>query len=724
MKEKHSLEANFDAAFTAALAQREKQIQQNYRPIIGIHKWFARRPGTVFRSLLLSEFNGDEPLRTAFWRAHDLNGIIADPFMGGGTTIYEANRLGFSVVGTDINPIAFWIVRQSLAPLDLDAFGERARIVIADVENDVGDLYTTICDTCGEAVIVKYFIWVKTQCCPSCHTQNDLFPGYLLAEAVRHPRHVVACRGCGNLNECDRQPTPTDPVACAECGRPVVVPGVARGNKVACRQCGTQFSYPPRQPTGPPIHRLWAIEYHCSRCKPAHEGRFFKRPEAEDLRRFERAKQTLDEIGASLPIPEDEIRDGDETRRLHRWGYSRFREMFNERQLLGLGLLLRRIMRENKGEIRNALLTVFSDFLRYQNMLCRYDTYALKCQDIFSVHGFPVGLVQCENNLLGIPRVGSGSFRHFVEKYLRAKQYCIAPFETRVKGGRKEIVPIAGERIEARFVKTFPRGKQRQASIGAAAAMKVLLPPDSLDGVFTDPPYFDNVQYAELMDFCYVWLRLALRREFPAFRPSSTRTHAELTGNETMGRGLDNFTEGLSQIFCHYSAALKTGAPFVFTYHHNDPEAYLPLVVAILDAGLDCYATLPVPAEMGASLHIARSKSSVLDSVFVCRKGAATTDSTNVEAHLRIDIEHLVAAGLRISEGDVRCLAAGHIARVAVNRLRATWDPDIPLGRRMLKARELLLLVGQETASVRAAIQFVDELQSVGKEGVARAASL
>src|SRR5215207_3067934 len=110
-----SLEEHFDATFTAALAIREKQIQQNYRPIIGIHKWFARRPGTVFRSLLLSEFNGSEPIRSSFWRSHRFQGVIADPFMGGGTTIYEANRLGFHVVGADINPMAYWIVRQSLA---------------------------------------------------------------------------------------------------------------------------------------------------------------------------------------------------------------------------------------------------------------------------------------------------------------------------------------------------------------------------------------------------------------------------------------------------------------------------------------------------------------------------------------------------------------------------------------------------------------------------------
>jgi adenine-specific DNA methylase len=49
------IERSFDIAFVADLALREKQIQQNYRPIIAVHKWFARRPGTL-RALLLAEF--------------------------------------------------------------------------------------------------------------------------------------------------------------------------------------------------------------------------------------------------------------------------------------------------------------------------------------------------------------------------------------------------------------------------------------------------------------------------------------------------------------------------------------------------------------------------------------------------------------------------------------------------------------------------------------------
>ncbi len=701
-----SLERDFDAAFTTRLALKEKQIQQSYRPVIGIHKWFARRPGTVFRSLLIAEFGEEEPLAEAYWKGHQLRGCIGDPFIGGGTPVFEANRLGFHVVGTDINPMAYWVVRQSLSPLDLPAFEEAAAQLVEEAGAEIGDLYQTKCLKCSKQAQVKYFIWVKTSDCPSCGTSNDLFPGYLLSEDERHPFNVVACAGCGHLNEYTDVPTLAAPAECGECGHRVHVEGNAKRQHVDCRKCCDNFAFKGSGLKTPLRHRLWAMEYHCLSCKPDHEGRFFKSPDKADLDRVKRAQKRLAD-SPDLPIPDDEIPAGDESDRLHRWGFTRYREMFNDRQLLGLGLLLRRIMAVESEPIRHALLTVFSDSLRYQNMLCRYDTYALKCQDIFSVHGFPVGLVQCENNLLGIAGVGSGSFRHFVEKYLRAKQYCEAPFETRQDGKKKVTVPIEGERIAARLVDCFPKGQSPEAFVIAAPAATIPLPVASLDGVFTDPPYYDNVQYAELMDFCFVWLRIGLKAAIPVFERGSTRSPNELTGNDTLGRGMEHFTDGLSCVFRHFAAALKPNAPFVFTYHHNDPTAYLPLVVAILDAGLNCTATLPAAAEMSASLHIAGTGSSILDSVFVCRafrrpkrreqQGAlALGIGRELRDALDADAAVMSLAGLTVSAGDLRCLAAGHAARMVINHLAPMWECDKPLEERMATAKRLLEQAARE----------------------------
>src|SRR5919202_1028063 len=111
------IEKDYDVSFVAGMALREKQIQQSYRPIIAVHKWFARRPGTLFRSLVLSEF-GNRPLSETYFRANDFPGrTIADPFMGGGTPLLEANRVGCDVLGFDINPMAAWVVREEIAHL-------------------------------------------------------------------------------------------------------------------------------------------------------------------------------------------------------------------------------------------------------------------------------------------------------------------------------------------------------------------------------------------------------------------------------------------------------------------------------------------------------------------------------------------------------------------------------------------------------------------------------
>jgi adenine-specific DNA methylase len=102
------------------LAQDETGKRQYYRPVYSLHKWWARRPGTLFRAIILLashpelrgqlfriDAQGNIDTRSQFFIDHDLSDkIIFDPFMGGGTTLIEANRMGAKVIGCDINPVA------------------------------------------------------------------------------------------------------------------------------------------------------------------------------------------------------------------------------------------------------------------------------------------------------------------------------------------------------------------------------------------------------------------------------------------------------------------------------------------------------------------------------------------------------------------------------------------------------------------------------------------
>jgi adenine-specific DNA methylase len=686
------IEKHFDIAFIAELALREKQIQQNYRPVIAVHKWFARRPGTLFRGLLLSEFS-DRPLQEAFFNANDLSGRhVADPFMGGGTPILEANRVGCDVTGFDINPMSYWIVKQEIEHLDLGAYGRAAESLRTTLEKEIGQLYRTRCTLCGSSdAYVKYFLWVKVKPCNECGKDVDLFPSYLLSADSRHPKNVFICSTCGELVETSDRKAPGH---CTHCATELTLNGPAKRRRCQCPACGAENHYPDAD-LGAPSHRLFAMEYHCLKCKPSHTGRFFKKPDEQDMARIADVDRRWSRMRPKY-VPNDEIPSGDETDRLHRWGYTRYSEMFNNRQLLGLELSARIIAKTPNERVRNALATNLSDLLRYQNMLCRYDTKALKSLDIFSVHGFPVGLIQCESNFLGIMEpgrnmcVGSGGWANIIEKFKKAKSYCDHPFEVRYEGRSKKIVPVNGEWIGDHFNGDGSH-HARVVDISCQDAASSKLPDTSLDAVFTDPPYFGNVQYAELMDFCYVWLRKLVGQDSSAFKGASTRSPDELTCNVDMGRGIDHFTEGLSSVFQRMARALKPGSPLAFTYHHNNIEAYYPVAVAILDAGLTCSASLPCPAEMSASIHIKGTGSSIIDTVFVCRKTGVMqrkwmAETPNEVARIVMkDLDQLRAGNVKPTLGDIRCVTYGHLIRLAIWSLRPRWKKDEPTTTRIAR---------------------------------------
>lgn len=698
-----SIEENFSIPFVAELALREKQVQQNYRPIIAVHKWFARRPGTLFRALILAEF-GQGPVEDLFFQANDFpDRRIADPFMGGGTPLIEANRVGCDVLGCDINPMSAWIVREEIEHLDLLAYQEAAAGLLKALRADLHALYLTDCPIYGDKdVPAKTFLWVKEIDCDGCGTAVPLFPGYLLAQDARHPANVLVCSRCGQLNEvADLE----KPGVCFDCRAPLVLGGPARRNRCACMACGHVNSYP-RPETGPPRHRLFAIEYYNPARKARHKGRFFKKPDVRDIARYEEAERRWKAL-TPLFVPKQPILPGDETARLHRWGYKRYADLFNPRQLLGLEHSARLIAAVKHERVRQAFATNLSDLLRYQNMLCRYDTMALKALDVFSVHGFPAGLVQAESNLLGIvnsngTNVGSGGWTNIIEKYARAKRYCDAPFEVRKHGSYKVQIPIEGE-----WIGELQAGRRRRdIAIRCASSDTLDLAPASLDAVFTDPPYFGNVQYGELMDFCYVWLRRLLGEEAEGFARESSRDAGELTVNQTEGRDLDHFTEGLAAVYAAMALALKPGAPLAFTYHHNKLQAYQAVAVAVLDAGLTCSAAIPCPAEMGGSIHIHGTGSSIVDTVFVCRSTGATARQSLSETADQLavlvanELDQLRAASIKPTAGDVRCIVFGHVTRLAIWTLRPAWDAGRPTAEKLYRVAEAMTAFGDLPALI------------------------
>jgi hypothetical protein len=450
--------------------------------------------------------------------------------------------------------------------------------------------------------------------------------------------------------------------------------------------------------------QLIGVEYHCAPCaqRPGASTHTFKSADAQDRERYRDAEARA-AAAPSAYRPDALIPGGGETERLLRWGYNHWSDLFNARQLHGLGVLARRINQEPDGPVRRALQTCFSDGLRYQNMLCRYDRQALKPTDVFAVHGFPVPRVSCEPHLLGVRGVGSGGFRHMLAKYERAKRWCEHPYETVHDGERLRRIPTPPERLAPQLIDRAAqlsdsgRALLVRGSLGAGE-----LPADSVDLVLTDPPYYANVQYAELMEFCYAWLR-RLAPETPYFDVAHAKTEQDAVG-ELGHIGILEFAARLSEVYVAAAAALKPGGAFAFTYHHNELEAYAPLVVACLDAGLTPTALFACASEMRASTHIHGRNAATADAVFVLRKAPVTVTVTDFTA---IDVDAFVAqrhaalsgAGLQPTAADAACLRfAVHAAR-AMTRLAPDWDAGAPPAERTAAALLALGLIDAPVAT-------------------------
>jgi hypothetical protein len=655
-----------------------------------VHKWFARRPGSLFRALALAELGGLDS-QHHLHRSNALEGICLDPLMGGGTPLLEAARLGMPVIGYDTNALAVWVVARELEGLDADSFADAAERTIARAHQSLLGLHDTNCVSCAQAVPARYFVWTRAHRCV-CGLRRALLSDTLIGSPKlgRHPREVHLCAHCLALHECE--PGEDRPADCASCDQPYDRHLTPPGSAAVC-DCGEPYRIPPHGELSTPDQLLACVVYNCPDCDDPSVKRF-KPPDSADHDRVKLAAQRAAKGHASWPT--ELIPAASETRRLRRWGYQQWRDLHLDRQLVSLGALADAVCAEPDAALRRALVTCLSDLLRFQNVLCRYDRQAHKPTDIFAVHGFPVPRVICEAHPLGDIAVGSGGFTHIARKYERAKRWCAAPHETRVDArGKLHRHVVEDETLAAALVDGLPRAGQ--ASVRCGSIVDDPLPAGSVDLVMTDPPYFANVQYAQLADFHHVWLK-----RLDATHPDSvsTVTDRDAVGSDIVG--LDEFARRLSAVYVAAGRALRDGGAFCFTYHHNDLAAYAPVVMACLDAGLAVSAGYACPTEVRASQHIHGRNASTVDVVFVLRKsGAALAAPDDFGAGwVAGRVRALRTAGVKLTDADRACLLHSAAALGAIAALRDGWDVEASDEHRYEAARVAIGLHARLPAAV------------------------
>lgn len=655
--------------FISLLAQRESWRKEVYRPVYHVHKWWAKRLGSIFRAIVLgSILPEDADLESAFYQKSDFSNVkIFDPFMGSGTTVGEAHKLGCTALGRDINPIACESVRVALGALDRKQLQDAFRCLEITIAPRLQQLYRSV-DEKGNVADVLYYFWVKYVACPHCTGSVDLFSSWVFArnaDAERKPEVQIYCPRCGDVFEGMNH---SSSVSCSKCSYefdPQAAP--AQGAKATCPHCSKTFAIldAVRQNSSPPSHRLYAKLLLTSR----GEKRYLAIT-PQDIAAYRACSLLLDEEvrKGSIHLPEAILTDGFNTRQALNYNYHRWRDFFNDRQLLALGWLQSAIMALEPEAERDALLALFSGLLEFNNMFATYKgegTGAVR--HMFSHHILKPERMPIEANVWGTPK-SSGSFLNLYEiRLLRALDYRAAPFEVKLRGSGKAYA--TNQAFSGKIEDTWPSDgvfEPRGVYLSCGSSDATDLPDRCIDMVITDPPFFDNVHYSELADFFFAWQSL-----YPHgfIQPASTTRHSR----EVQDANADQFSAKLQAVFSECNRILKDDGLLVFTYHHSRSEGWTSLAQAVIAAGFSIVNAHPVKAEMSVATPKSQAKEPIqLDIILTCRKKERdgrrplpVLDVLNTGAHRAFDkLARLRAVGLELSQNDRRIVLISQLLAV------------------------------------------------------------
>jgi putative DNA methylase len=652
----------FPFEFLSTLAERESWRKEVHRPIYHVHKWWAKRLGSVFRGLALGCVLGeDEDLAAAFYQSHDFpTSVVFDPFMGSGTTVGEAHKLGFIALGRDINPVAVEAVRVALGSLQAthleETFAELSRTVGARIRR----LYHTE-DSRGRWAQVLYYFWVMQAPCPACNDAVDFFASWIPARNAyprRKPEVQVLCPACGAWFEGLYDDTETTCPVCAL--RFDQSKGNVRGARATCRNCDHTFSVRDAvaRGDGAPQFRLYG-----KLVLTKDGGKEYLPATEEDRKEYRDCVKKLRKEAKrdSFKLPALELQNGYNTRQAMSYGFRQWRDFFNARQLLALGWLQEAIaaLPEEKG--RDAFLTLFSGVLEFNNMFASYKgegTGAVR--HIFSHHILKPERTPIEANLWGTTK-SSGSFSGlFRSRLLRAIHYRHAPTELKGAGAGQGTVVCSPE-FSGRLKQWGEKGsfEPRAIYLSCGDSAATGLADRSVDLVLTDPPFFDNVHYSELADFFYAWQQLTPRGFINGV--ASTRAEGEVQDTDA-----DRFAEKLRAVFVECQRVLRDEGLLVFTYHHSRDRGWTAVADAVIEAGFTIVNAHPLKAEMSVATPKAQAKEPIqLDIAIVCRKArAASREKPSRETAIAAageKLSRLERAGFTLSRNDRKIALFGQL---------------------------------------------------------------
>lgn len=593
--------------------------------------------------------------------------IVLDPTAGGGSIPFEALRLGHQIIANDLNPVATVIlyatlvypVRYGLDLLkDIQKWGQH---LVDHVRKKMYDItpFSPLpkeeleqlkkhCSKCPEVVSLfdgpEYdqigLLYARQVTCPHCGGEAPLLNTcWLSKEGDKWGVRIVPDgreRG-GTVRfetyrvKGNRGPNGEDP------NFATVNDGV--GLCVHCRQAISADEIK-AQARGESPHGKWKDRLYCvvavryqpkldkngqpERYKSGEKAgeiktekiRFFRPPNERDLAAIAEAERRLQQHWPEWEkqglIPTEQIPEGHKTMEPLRVGMTRWCDMFTPRQLLGHLILVEELNRlkseilQQLGEDRGRAVVTYLQFmidkgLDYNSKQTRWHYSRGVLINTFGRHDFSLKWTYGEMILTGPNSGAAWGLAQVLDAY---------------KGIAELVKPLHEK---------YATSSELPVTILHGSAANTGLPDCSVDLICMDPPYYNNVQYAELSDYFYVWQRRTLSDMYPElFRRRLTNKRDEAVANPARdgsnAQAAKEYERLMSEIFAECRRVLKENGMMTIMFTHKTQEAWEALTRSLIENGWIITSSFPVDSEASSSTH-QMNMAAAASSIFItCRK--------------------------------------------------------------------------------------------------------
>jgi len=653
------------------VAQREKIGHAATHPR-KLHLWWARRPlgaarAAVYATLVPAagrEATPDEEaqfFRTLCrWGASDAvidkarsevlaanGGVppkVLDMFAGGGAIPLEAARLGCEATAVELNPVAHLIEKcmldypQRFPGLadDVRKWGkrwvDRAWEQLADLYPPVepGDGQGSFDDVEKKGRRPLAYLWTRTVRCPNPALAEHQVPLARQTWLARKKGRYIALRGVVDRArltigwEVVQASTPAglgfDPAA-----------GSKRG-QATCLICGATVTADHVKAEGI-AGRLGTAPLAAVVLKTSGRGREYLAAGSYELPDGVECTRRLDELPSDSP---NELLPIGDTKNFWvvEYGLTRFRDLFTPRQLLTLCTLASGVREvhnemavagvalERASAVATYLGMSLSRTVHYNCSLCPWHNTVEKADSVFGRQALPMVWDFVETN----PFAGA-----------------VGDFRTAYSNHSAIVDSLA---------------VIRPGAIIRSSATSIPVADASQDAVITDPPYYDNISYADLSDFFYVWLKRSIGFLYPddlGGEVTPKRNEAIVApyrhhGSKEQARVF--YEDMMAKAFAEANRVLNPGAPLVCIYAHKTTLGWASLVDALRSAGFTITEAWPLDTEMTTALKV--NVASLASSIFLVARKRETTAGIGSEAEVLAELDRVIAERLtRLTEAGV-----------------------------------------------------------------------